>query len=46
VVHVASVRFLLAALAGWLSTQEQEVIAYLVEENRTLRAQLAADGSG
>ena len=31
---------LLAALAGWLNRHEQEVIAYLVEENRVLKEQL------
>jgi hypothetical protein len=30
----------LAALAGWLNRQPQEVIEYLLEENRTLRGQL------
>ena len=40
VIDVASVRFLLATLSGWLNHQQQEVIAYLVEENRTLRSQL------
>ena len=39
-VDAAPIRFLLAALAGWLNHQQQEVIAYLVEENRTLQAQL------
>ena len=27
-------------LAGWLNRQQQDVIAYLIEENRTLRTQL------
>ena len=40
VVDVASVRFLLVALAGWLNNQQTEVLAYLVEENRILRGQL------
>jgi putative transposase len=40
VVDVTSVRFLLVALAGWLNHQQEEVIAYLVEENRTLLAQM------
>jgi hypothetical protein len=33
-------QFVLAGLAGWLSQQQQDVIGYLVEENRVLRAQL------
>ena len=37
---VASLQWLLAALSGWLNRQEREVVAYLVEENRVLRAQL------
>jgi hypothetical protein len=40
VVDVTSVRFLLVALAGWLNHRQEEVIAYLVEENRTLLAHL------
>jgi hypothetical protein len=40
VVDVASFQFFLAALAGWLNRQQQDVIAYLVEANRVLRAQL------
>ena len=39
-VSVASLQILLAALAGWLSGRQQDVIGYLVEENRVLRAQL------
>ena len=39
-VLVASFQILLAALAGWLSGRQQDVIGYLVEENRVLRAQL------
>lgn len=34
VVDVTSVRFLLAALAGWLNRQQNEVITYLIAENR------------
>jgi putative transposase len=37
---VVSLRFLLLALAGWWSEQRQEAVAYLLEENRILRAQL------
>ena len=40
VVDVTSVRFLLAALSGWLNNQQAEAMAYVIEENRTLRAQL------
>ena len=40
-IDVASVRLFLAALSGWLNHQQQDVIAYLIEENRTLRNQLA-----
>lgn len=37
---VASLRFLLLALTGWWSEQRQQAVAYLIEENRILRAQL------
>ncbi len=33
-------RVLLTTLAGWMNRQQQDVIAYLVEENRVLREQL------
>jgi hypothetical protein len=33
---------LLAGLAGWLNRHQQDVIAYLVEENRILKEQLLA----
>ena len=36
----AALRFMLMALAGWWSDQRQEAVAYLIEENRILRAQL------
>jgi hypothetical protein len=32
--------FLLVTVAGWMSGHQQEVIAYLVEENRVLREQI------
>jgi hypothetical protein len=32
---------LLAALLGWLDREQRDVIAYLREENRALRADLA-----
>jgi hypothetical protein len=31
---------LLVALTGWMSRRQQEVVAYLVEENRVLKQQL------
>ena len=34
------VRFLLLVLAGWVNRQQQDVIDYLREENRVLRAEL------
>jgi len=40
IVAVAPVHFFLAALTGWFNRQQQDVVAYLVEENRVLRAQL------
>jgi putative transposase len=40
IVDVAPLQFFLTALAGWLSRQQQDVIGYLAEENRVLRAQL------
>ena len=39
-------RVLLAALFGWLHRQQRDVIAYLIEENRTLRSQLGAGDCG
>ena len=41
-IDVFSFPFRLAALSGWLNRQQQEVVAYLVEENRILRAQLGS----
>ena len=35
-------RFLLLAVAGWMNHKQQDVIAYLQEENRVLREQLGA----
>ena len=37
VVDALSLRMLLAALVGWLDQQQQEAVAYLIEENRILR---------
>jgi hypothetical protein len=39
-VDVASLRVILAVLVGWLTDEQRAVIAYLLDENRTLRAQL------
>jgi putative transposase len=36
----AGLQFMLMALAGWWSSQEQEAVAYLIEENQILRGQL------
>ena len=36
----AALRFVLMAVAGWWSDQRQAAMAYLIEENRILRAQL------
>ena len=33
-------QFIVVALAGWLNRQQQDVGAYLTEENRVLREQL------
>jgi hypothetical protein len=33
-------RFLLLTVAGWMNRKQQDVIAYLQEENRVLREQL------
>ena len=37
---LSPVRLLLVTLAGWINRQQQEVIEYLVEENRVLIEQL------
>jgi hypothetical protein len=41
VIDLASVRVVLATLSAGLTHHQQDVIAYLIEENRTLRRQLA-----
>jgi hypothetical protein len=46
VVDLTRVRIFLAALSGWLDHQQQDVIAYLIEENRTLRSRLAGRDCG
>ena len=33
-------QFIVLALAGWLNRQQQDIVAYLAEENRVLREQL------
>jgi hypothetical protein len=35
-------RFLLLAVAGWMNRKQQDVIAYLQEENKVLREQLGS----
>ena len=35
---------LLVALAGWINRQQQDVIAYIQEENRILKNKLNPDG--
>jgi len=37
---LSPLRLLLVTLAGWVNRHQQQVIEYLVEENRVLRAQL------
>jgi putative transposase len=37
---LSPLRLLLVTLAGWVNRRQQEVIDYLVEENRVLRQQL------
>jgi putative transposase len=39
-VDVAAVRLFVMAVAGWWADQRQEAVAYLVDENRILRAHL------
>ena len=33
-------RFLLIAVAGWMNQEQQQIVDYLREENRVLRAQI------
>ena len=40
VLDATAVRFLYVTLAAWLHQHEADAIAYLLEENRTLRAQI------
>ncbi len=39
-VDLYPLQVLLTTLAGWMNRQQQDVIAYLVEENRVLKEQL------
>src|ERR687891_2426622 len=38
--NLSPLRLLLVTLAGWVNRHQQDVIDYLVEENRVLRQQL------
>jgi hypothetical protein len=38
VADALSLRILLTALTGWLGQRHQDTVAYLIEENRILRA--------
>jgi hypothetical protein len=38
---LSPLRLLLVTLAGWVNRQQQQVIEYLIEENRALMEQLA-----
>jgi hypothetical protein len=40
VVDLTVARVLVAAVTGWLQHEQEAVVAYLVEENRILRAHL------
>ena len=37
-------QFIVLALAGWLNRQQQDIVAYLSEENRVLREQFKGKG--
>jgi hypothetical protein len=39
-VDLSPLRLLLVTLAGWINRHQQQVIEYLVEENRVLKEQL------
>ena len=41
VLEISDVQMWLAVVLGWLDRQEREALAYLIEENRVLRAQLS-----
>jgi hypothetical protein len=38
VIDMSALQMWLALLIGWLDRQEREALAYLIEENRILRA--------
>jgi len=38
--EILPLRFLLLTFAGWVNRQQQQVLEYLVEENRVLKEQL------
>jgi hypothetical protein len=38
-------QFVLMAMAGWMNQRQQQVIEYLQEENRVLRASKKASGN-
>jgi len=40
VIDMSALQMWFAVLIGWLDRQELEALAYLIEENRVLRAQL------
>jgi hypothetical protein len=37
--------FLVVAVAGWLNGRQQQIVEYLIEENRVLREQIGASAS-
>jgi hypothetical protein len=39
--EILPLRFLLLTFAGWINRQQQQVLDYLVEENRVLKEQLS-----
>ena len=42
-IDMSALQMRFAVLIGWLDRQEREALAYLIEENRVLRAQLVGD---
>jgi len=42
VIDPTALRIVLSVLIGWLDRREREAVAYLIEENRLLRHQLAS----
>jgi hypothetical protein len=41
VIDMSALQMWFAVLIGWLDRQERDALAYLIEENRILRAQLS-----